>query len=94
MTKHVRDSLHPVRSGISRHGEVVDVSGSQAGDLETGAGRFGREPCTVFDAREALFFERDHELAVREQNSGHIAVISIDPQDVHALIRESLRASR
>ena len=72
---------------------MVDVSGGQAGNLETGADRFGRETCTVFDAGKALFFERDHELAVREQNSRHITVVDIDPQDVHALIRESLRAS-
>ena len=93
MTKSVGEPLHAVRSRISRHGEVVDVVGAQAGNLETRADRFGREACTVFDARESLFFERDHELTVREQASGHIPVKGINPQDVHVLIRESLRAS-
>jgi len=41
----------------------------------------------VLDAAEALFFEGRDEVAVVEEDGGHVAVVGVDAKDVHTIQR-------
>src|SRR5690242_7297800 len=75
------------RPRTARQSDVIDISQSDTGSFETIANRSNGKSRGIFDAIEALLFDRGHELAIADQCRGGIRVISIDAENVHTKLR-------
>src|SRR5262245_52055320 len=82
-----------MRARIPGDGEEIDVSRADAAELETGADGLIGEPRAVLDAAEALFLDRRDELSVAHERGRDVAVVGVEPEDVHSA-RAGTRASR
>ena len=79
----VREPFAEVGLRVPGECEVVDVFGSKAGDFQAISDRAVGEAGVVLEPREALLLDGRDELAVDDERGGRVAVISVDPQDVH-----------
>src|SRR5204863_8680870 len=68
---------------VSGDREVIDLAGRYARDLQTCADGFLRESRPVLYAPETLLLDGRHQLAVTQQDGGHVAVVGVDPKDDH-----------
>src|SRR5512140_2812950 len=83
---HQKQRLAPqVRLRISRHRKQVDVGGMQAGGVEAGRGGVLRKPGAVLDPAVALLLDCHHEAAIDDQCGRNVAVVGVQPEDIHAL---------
>src|SRR5271165_7463783 len=69
--------------GISRNGHVVNIRqidscGPQA-ITNCGSGESRR----IFDAIKSFFFDRSDQLAIRDERGGSVAMIGVDPKNIH-----------
>jgi len=76
-----------LRISADRH--VIDVTSVDAGHFQHLPNGERRKAGPVFHAPEALFLHCRHELSVAKQSGGHVAVIRVDSQDMHAAERRS-----
>src|SRR4029453_8352246 len=77
-----------VRLRVSAHGDVLDISTANPGDLEYALDGHGREPGPMLHPAKALFLDCRDESAISEQRRRHVPVIRIDAQHVrrHSLL--------
>ena len=84
----VRDTVddlgRPVLGRLDGDGDGVDVVGRESGDGETARdGLLGKRP-RVLLAREPLFLDGDHDLAVDHDAGRGVVEVVVEPEDVHA----------
>src|SRR6516165_74928 len=77
------------RVRISRHRHMVDLTDRYAGFLQAVADRSRGEPGGVLDAVEALFFNGGDQFSVTNEGRRGIAVVSVDPENVHRQPKKS-----
>ena len=62
---------------------MIDLAGRHTRDLQACADGFPRESRPVLYAPETLLLDGRHQLAVTQQDGGHVAVVGVDPKDDH-----------
>ncbi len=72
-----------VGARIARHREHVDVARFNAADRQAGLHRLTGKAGHMFDPPVALLLDRGDELAVAHQRGRDVAVIGIEPENVH-----------
>jgi hypothetical protein len=79
----VGDPAPEVRERVPRQGHVVQVRRPQPGVLQAPADRADREARVVLDPGEPLLLDGRHEPPVHDQGGRGVAVVHVDPEDVH-----------
>lgn len=72
---------------ITRDRNVIEVLGSDVGLVQAVSDCVDWKRGVVLDSGEALFFDGRHERAIHHDRGRSIAVIRVDAQDIHDLVR-------
>jgi len=80
-----------VRPWVARHREDIDIGRRNPAHRQAGLHRLARKAGHVLDAPVALFLDRGDELAVAHQRRRHVAVIGVEPENIHEVTESSAR---
>ena len=72
-----------MRARPARDGKQIDLVCADAAHLQTRVDGSGRKSRDVLDSAEPLLFNGRDEFSVPDEGRGHIAVICVQPEDVH-----------
>jgi hypothetical protein len=74
----------PMRERPSRNSEQIHVGRAKAGDAQTFSRCTMGKAGAVFDPPEPLFLDRGYEAAIAHERGRDVAVVRVQPEDIHA----------